>query len=150
MGDIAVSVEIDAPVDRVWRALEPIETHSDWMADAESIEFLTNQRRGVGTEFIAHTRIGPIRLADKMVITSWEPGQRMGVRHEGLVSGSGDLLLEAIDLGRRTRLRWEESLSFPWYFGGRIGEVVGGRAVLGPIWRRNLQRLARLIDDDTP
>ena len=35
MPGIRVSIELDAPVDRVWAVVEPIELHVDWMADAE-------------------------------------------------------------------------------------------------------------------
>ena len=59
------------------------------MADAESIRFLTEQTRGVGTRFECVTKVGPIRLTDRMEITEWEPGRSMGVRHDGLVTGTG-------------------------------------------------------------
>ena len=34
------------PPAEVWRVLEPIESHVDWMADAEIIRFTTDQTRG--------------------------------------------------------------------------------------------------------
>lgn len=144
MADIGVAADIDAPVDRVWSVIEHIDRHIDWMADAESIEFHGDQRRGTGTAFTCVTRIGPVRLRDEMTITDWEPGARMGVRHEGVVTGVGALLLDPIDIGRRTRVRWEETLDFPWYLGGVLGEQPG-RLVLGAIWRSNLGRLRDLV-----
>lgn len=146
MRSIRVSIEIDLSPDDLWAILEPVERHVDWMADAESIEFTSEQTRGVGTEFICVTKVGPIKLDDRMEITEWEPGRRMGVRHDGLVSGSGAFQLEPIDLGRRTRFVWAESLKFPWFLGGPIGELVGVPIVLGAIWRRNLRRLKQLAE----
>lgn len=146
MRSIRVSIEIDLTPAELWAILEPVERHVDWMADAESITFTSEQTRGVGTEFICVTKIGPIKLDDRMAITEWEPGRRMGVRHEGLVSGSGAFELEPIDFGRRTRFIWAESLKFPWFLGGPIGEFVGVPIVLGAIWRRNLRRLKRLTE----
>jgi hypothetical protein len=130
----------------VWAVIEPVERHVDWMADAEAIRFETDRTRGVGTRFVCDTKVGPITLQDRMEITEWAPGERMGVRHTGIVTGSGVLALEAIDLGRRTRFTWTEELTFPWYLGGRLGEVVGGQFVMRQIWRRNLRALKRIVE----
>jgi Polyketide cyclase / dehydrase and lipid transport len=146
VGRITVSTELDATTDEVWSIVEPIERHVDWMADAVAIRFDTDQTRGVGTSFACDTQVGPIRLTDQMEITEWEPGQAMGVRHTGIVTGSGTFTLEAIDLGRRTRFTWSEELHFPWFLGGRLGEVVGGQLVMKSIWRRNLRELRRIVD----
>jgi carbon monoxide dehydrogenase subunit G len=145
MGKINVSIELDATPDEVWQIVEPIERHVDWMADAEAIHFEGEQRRGVGTRFVCDTKVGPIRLQDRMEITEWEPGRRMGVRHAGIVTGTGVFELTPIDLDRRTRFTWSEDLRFPWFLGGRLGELVGGQAVMRSIWRRNLRSLARLV-----
>lgn len=145
MGRISVSIEIDATPDVVWSTIEPIERHVDWMADAEQITFEGEQRSGVGTRFVCITKVGPIRLADEMEVTVWEPGRRMGVRHSGLVIGEGVFELTPIDLDRRTRFTWTESLQFPWFLAGRLGELAGGDWLLRIIWQRNLQRLDRLI-----
>ncbi len=155
MSDVTVSIDLDATPGEVWRVVEPIERHVDWMADAVSIRFETDQTRGVGTEFLCDTKVGPIRLTDRMEITEWMPAVdadgttdaqigRMGVRHTGIVTGSGVFTIEPIGAG--TRFTWSENLEFPWYLGGRLGEIVGGKLVLGRIWRRNLQALRRVVD----
>ena len=146
MASITVSVEIDATTERVWEVVEPVERHVDWMADAVAIRFTGEQTRGIGTTFECDTKVGPITLVDKMEITDWAPGERMGVRHSGVVTGSGHFTLEPIDLGRRTRFTWTEELVFPWWLGGPIGALVGGRVVMGAIWRRNLRTLARIVE----
>lgn len=146
MARLAVSVEIAAPPAAVWDVIESVEDHVDWMADAVAIRFESEQHRGTGTSFLCDTKIGPIKLVDRMEITEWEPGVAMGVRHIGLVAGSGRFTLTPIDVGRRTRFAWEESLRFPWWLGGRLGEVVGGRLVLRRIWRANLRRLQHLVE----
>ncbi|MGI9645450.1 MAG: SRPBCC family protein [Ilumatobacteraceae bacterium] len=164
MSNVTVSIDIDASPATVWAAVEPIEDHVDWMADAVAIHFEGEQRRGVGTTFLCDTKIGPIRLTDRMEITEWVPavdagkgeGDRdrgrgidgaMGVRHSGLVTGSGVFSLEPVGSeGVRTRFTWTEQLDFPWFFGGRLGEIVAARLVLGPLWRRNLSGLKRLVE----
>jgi polyketide cyclase/dehydrase/lipid transport protein len=143
---VTVSVDITASPTQVWLIVEPVEDHVDWMADAVAIRFESEQERGVGTTFLCDTKIGPITLTDRMEITEWVPEHRMGVRHSGIVTGEGVFTLEPLAGGTRTRFTWTEALEFPWYFGGRLGEVVAGRFVLGPLWRRNLKRLKALIE----
>ena len=145
---IVVSTEIDATPARVWEVVEPVERHVDWMHDAVAIRFVTEQTRGAGTEFLCDTKVGPIKLVDRMEITEWVPGEVMGVRHTGLVTGVGRFTIEPIDLGRRTRFTWAEDLTFPWWMGGPIGAWVGGKVALRPIWNRNLRNLKRLVETD--
>ncbi len=143
---ITISVEIDAPPARVWKIVEPVEHHIDWMHDAIAIRFTGEQTRGVGTEFLCDTRVGPIKLVDRMEITEWTPGEAMGVKHTGIVTGDGRFTLEPIDLARRTRFTWTETLTFPWWLGGPLGALVGGKLVLRPLWKRNLGNLRRLVE----
>jgi hypothetical protein len=147
MGRIQVSIELDATTEQVWDVVEPVERHVDWMADAVAIHFQTDQTRGVGTKFLCDTKVGPITLQDHMEITVWEPGRRMGVAHTGIVTGSGVFELEPIDLDRRTRFTWTEELRFPWFLGGRLGELVGGQFVMKQIWKRNLRELQRIVSE---
>jgi hypothetical protein len=149
MGHIRVGIELDAPPSRVWDVVEPVERHVDWMADAVAIRFETDRTRGVGTRFLCDTKVGPITLTDRMEITQWDPGRAMGVRHTGVVTGTGVFTLEPIDLGRRTRFTWTEDLRFPWFLGGRLGELVGRQLVMKAIWRRNLRALQRLVESTT-
>src|SRR5207342_774019 len=92
---IHLCTTIGAPVDGVWATVEDISTHTEWMADAESIEFVTEQRRGVGTEFDCRTRVGPLTTVDRMRVTEWEPGSVMGIEHRGVVTGTGRFTLRA-------------------------------------------------------
>ena len=105
---VSVSVIIDASAKEIWASLEDVGSHVEWMADAESIEFTTDKHTGVGTAFTCVTKVGPIRLTDLMTITEWEPASVMGVRHSGLVTGTGALHAEGaprradpVLLGRR-------------------------------------------------
>jgi hypothetical protein len=145
MSHIQVSIDINAPVSRVWEVVEPVERHIDWMADAVAIRFQTEQTRGVGTKFFCDTKVGPIKLVDVMTITAWEPNAVMGVTHTGFVTGTGEFTLTALS-ETTTRFTWTESLVFPWWLGGPIGAIVGGQIVMKAIWRRNLRKLKKLVE----
>ena len=140
MPGITVSTIIDAPPRVVWASVRDIGSHVGWMADAEAIRFTSRRRTGVGTTFECDTRVGPLTLTDVMEVTSWVERREMGVRHTGVVTGTGRFTLRRAR-GGRTRFTWEERLVFPWWLGGRVGGVVGAR-VLKQIWKGNLRRLA--------
>lgn len=145
MPGILVETLIDAPPAEVWADVRHIARHVEWMHDAESIVFTSDTTEGVGTTFDCATRVGPLRLTDRMEITEWEPDAVMGVRHVGVVEGTGRFTLTPVAGGARTRFAWEEDLRFPWWMGGPLGALVGGQ-VLRLIWRRNLKLLASRFD----
>ncbi|MFM8868154.1 MAG: SRPBCC family protein [Ilumatobacteraceae bacterium] len=144
MALIQVSIDIVATPERVWEVVEPVERHVDWMADAVAIRFVGSQTRGVGTAFLCDTKVGPLRLTDRMEITEWEPGKVMGVRHVGIVTGTGKFTITPTGSG--TRFEWIEELIFPWWMGGPLAGIVGGQLVMKAIWRRNLRELKKIVE----
>ncbi len=145
MARIRTRIDIDATPAAVWRAIERVESHVDWMDDAVAIRLTSAVKKGVGTTFDCDTRVGPFRLTDRMAVTQWRPRRSMGVRHVGLVAGSGRFTLRR-RRGGRTRFAWDERLSFPWFLGGPVGAVVAV-PVLKRIWRRNLANLKALVEN---
>jgi uncharacterized protein YndB with AHSA1/START domain len=141
---IEVSVMIRAPLEAVWAAAADLESHVDWMADAESITFITARRRGLGTRMEVATRVGPLRTKDVMEVTEWIDRRRIGVRHTGLVTGEGAFALQEID-PLTTEFTWRERLGFPWYLGGSLTAWLA-IPVLRAIWKRNLTRLRRQLE----
>ena len=136
---VRVSVDIPAPRDEVWEDVSEIASHIEWMADAEHIELLTEQRSGPGTEIEVATKVGPFRTSDLMTFTEWQPPATMAVEHRGLFTGFGRFSLDPID-AETTRFTWEEVIRFPWYTGGPVAAAVA-QPILRRIWRRNLRRL---------
>ena len=137
--EIKVSIDVPAPIDEVWADLAKLETHAEWMRDAEAIEFLTEQRQGAGTRIRVPTRVGPLRTVDEIEFTAWEAPHRMAISHEGKFSGTGEIALAETATG--TLVTWREAVRFPIAFGGRLGELVAA-PILRWIWKTNLERLA--------
>jgi hypothetical protein len=140
--EIELCTEIPAAPDEVWAVVEPIRTHTRWMADAERITFVGTQMEGVGTEFECLTKIGPLRTTDRMRVTEWNPGVAMGIEHRGAVAGRGRFTLEATPDG--TRFCWREALTFPFWMGGPVGERAA-KPVFERVWRANLARLRAFV-----
>jgi uncharacterized protein YndB with AHSA1/START domain len=141
---IKVCTLIEAPPARVWEIVEAIERHTDWMADAERITFVTPSTRGVGTAFDCLTRVGPVRLNDRMTVIEWDAGRSIGIEHRGIVRGAGRFTIAKRRHGR-TRFCWHERLRFPWWMGGFVGERVA-KPVLRKLWRGNLERLKDIAE----
>lgn len=142
MAHIRIKQQIDAPVTDTWRHLADLASHATWMRDAVSIEFVTEQKSGVGTTMRVPTRVGPLRTIDLIEVVSWSPEERIGVVHRGLVSGVGEFQLSHDDRG--SVVVWEEALTFPWWWGGPITAWLA-RPVLRWIWKGNLRRLAGVV-----
>ena len=140
-------VGLAASPERVWAELADLASHSEWMGDAETIEFVTGQTTGIGTRMRVPTRIGPLRSVDLMTVVEWEEGRSIGVEHVGAVAGVGRFQLRPSATG--TELTWTEVLRFPWWMGGRWGAWLA-RPVLRRIWRRNLERLRRRVEVSAP
>ncbi len=114
------------------------------MADAESIEFISDRTSGIGTRIRVRTRVGPLRVDDEIEFTSWRPSSEMAVQHLGRIGGTGEFLLE--ETGGGTLVTWVEALEFPWYFGGRLGLTVA-RPALRRAFASNLHNFAALVVD---
>ena len=141
MPRIRVSTTLPAPPAAVWASVSDLASHVDWMADAESIRFTTRRRAGVGTAMEVATKVGPFRLTDVLEVTEWRPRRAIGVRHAGIVGGTGRFTLRRRWLRPgTTRFTWEERLVFPPWLGGPLGAAVAA-PVLREVWRRNLGRL---------
>ena len=147
MARIKVSTVIDASPAEVWEEVRHIDRHVDWMTDAAAIRFTSRSREGKGTTFECDTKFGPLKLTDLMEVTAWRTGRTIGVRHVGLVTGTGAFTLRAVrrSKGARTKFTWEENLVFPWWMGGPVGGVVGGR-VMRLVWKRNLRALKHILE----
>ncbi len=146
MSRIRVSTVIDASPGQIWDDVKDIASHVAWMEDAIAIRFTSPRTSGVGTTFDCDTKVGPLRLRDRMEVTEWRPRRVMGIRHVGAVTGTGRFTLRRRRRpGGGTRFSWEERLEFPWWMGGPVGAEVGA-TVLKLIWRRNLANLKRRIE----
>jgi len=139
---IEVSVHISAPIEQVWSRLSDLSSHSQWMAEAESIEFVSDRQEGLGTVMRVMTKVGPLRTADILEVTEWTAPTSIGIVHRGVVRGSGRFELSPLAGG--TRFTWSEVFSLPWSLGGSLGELVA-KPVLRAIWRHNLQRFSEVF-----
>jgi len=141
---IETSIIINKPLDTVWQEVKVMENHVNWMEDAVKIDILSENNSGIDTKMNVLTKVGPIKLTDIITVTEWKEKESIGVIHEGIVTGEGIFYLKALNESQ-TEFKWEETLKFPVYLGGAIGEFFGGY-VLRYIWKKNLKNLKEIIE----
>ena len=124
--DLTVTIDIDAPVQRVWDAVVDWDNQGDWMLGTQ-VRGTVQSGVGVGGGLEAFTGVRGIGFLDTMEITAWDPPHRCDVRHTGrLVRGTGVFEVLALPGGQRSRFVWQESLEPA---AGRRGP---GRLAAGP------------------
>lgn len=140
---IRTSIEIEAPIERVWAAVADVERQTEWMPDLKAIRLTTPPPIGLGTRGIGQVRVLGIALDDPVEVTAFEPPTRYAIRHEGLVKGGGEIRLAPGAGETTTIVVWEETL-IPPVFPHLGGLVI--RFVFEPIFKRDLERLAALVE----
>jgi hypothetical protein len=143
MTRIVTAAQIAATPLAVWQVASNLAAQPEWMHDAVAIRFVSPQTSGVGAVLDCDTRIGPIRLTDRMVVTHWVERREIAIRHQGLVSGTGRFTIEPDRAD--TRFTWSEDLRFPWWLGGPVAGAAA-RPVLAALWRRDLRKLRMLAE----
>ena len=140
---LEMSETMPGPPEVVWHLITDWEHQDDWMLEASDFVVLSDFREGVGMEAEATVKIGGIKTRDKVRVTAWEPGKRLGIAHEGWVSGSGDMFLTKLG-GDRTHLYWREELYPPLGFAGALG-ISAFKPIMYRIFKRDLKVLAGLV-----
>jgi uncharacterized protein YndB with AHSA1/START domain len=139
---IRTAVTVAAPIERVWAVLADIERQPEWMHDLKSVRLTTPGPTGVGTRGVGRVQVFGIAVEDPVVVTAFEVPSHFAIRHEGLVTGGGDIRLAETADGETT-VTWDETLVAPLF--PHLGEVVLSM-VFRPVFQRDLDRLAAMVE----
>jgi len=94
---------------------------------------------------LATTKIGPLKLADTMVITEWEPHMKIVVEHTGrVILGKGVFNVKEIS-DDETEFLWQEITPIPFGQLGKIGFFIV-KPILNTMFGMSLKRLKRNIE----
>jgi len=126
---IAISLKINAPIQKVWDSLAQWEKQGEWMLQTK-VWVTSEITHGVGTSINAFTGVGRIGVLDSMTVTSWQPPHTCDVLHTGkIIKGTGRFHLREIT-SETTIFDWSEEVIAPrilflamlpaLYFGVRI------------------------------
>jgi uncharacterized membrane protein len=139
---IRTSVEIAAPIDRVWAILADIGRQPEWMHDLRSVRLTTPPPVGAGTRAVGRVQVFGLGVEDPVEITAFDAPHHFAIRHEGLFTGSGDIRL-ATEPDGMTSVTWDESLISPLL--PHLGALLLA-LVFRPIFQKDLERLAGLAE----
>lgn len=144
--EFALSVEIAAGIEEVWKEMVAWKDQSEWML-ATRVYDDESSPEGVGHKLKAYTGIAPRRITwlgvmDHMVVSVWEPPTFCRVEHVGtIIKGYGTFTLVALD-ENRTRFDWFEEIKAPAIVLAVIkpGVLIGVKLSLARFARRFVNR----------
>jgi uncharacterized membrane protein len=137
------SVEIAAPVRRVFEYVDDFSTTRDWMYGLSKIEPVTEQLRGVGAQYDGVMKVG-VPLKARIVCTAWEQDRLLE-----LTSVKGIETTQRwtfTDLGDdRTRVEAWISFTLP---GGPAGKAIASavKPVVGIAVKHSSEALVRNVE----
>lgn len=141
------------PPDLAWAALTDLAEHTH---DAPFTDVVVPASGLVlGAEVVAWTRLGPLAVADRMLVTALDPGRRLRLVKVGrLLHGWADItVLPDPEAPGAARVEWVEELWLPGLrrvtrpVGDRLGPVLFERVVDG-VLDRATARVAGARDRD--
>jgi hypothetical protein len=109
---IAISLKIDAPIQKVWESLAQWDKQGDWMLQTK-VWVTSEITEGVGTSINAFTGIARLGVLDSMTVTSWQPPHTCDVVHTGkIIKGTGRFHLVEVSADT-TLFDWSEEVIAP-------------------------------------
>ena len=144
VGRISVAIDIDAPPEAVWRVVEPVEDHVDWMATRRRSASPPSRREAWATTTVVDTKVGPLHVSDHMTITEWVEGEVIGVEHTGVVTGRAATLRRTGKAARRSAGTRTSTSRGGWAGWWARPSAAGSSS---RVWRRNLQALKHLVEE---
>ena len=109
---IAISLKINAPIQKVWDSLVQWEKQGEWMLQTK-VWVTSEITEGVGTSINAVTGVGSFGVLYSMTVTSWQPPHTCDVLHTGkIIKGTGRFHLREIT-SDTTIFDWSEEVIAP-------------------------------------
>lgn len=150
MPELILTVDVDAPAERVFAAVVDWGRQGEWMLGTD-VQAVGGPAQGVGGRLAARTGIPlpggrHLGVLDTMVITGWEAGRKVDVRHTGrVVRGTGTFEVVPRGEGSSTFV-WSEQLDLPLGALGRLGWPLVRPAFVAGV-RLSLKRFAAFARD---
>jgi uncharacterized protein YndB with AHSA1/START domain len=134
MARFSASIDVAAPVERVWERMTDWPAHARWIP-LTTVRVTSARSDGVGATFVARTGVGMIGFDDPMEVVEWTPpeGGRPGYirvqKHGRVVLGWAGFEVAA-GPGAGSRVRWTEDVQVaPVLLTRPVGRLIeiGGR-----------------------
>lgn len=141
-------IHVDAPREAVWDVLNDPSRIPQWLTGARKVEFISDSRRGPGTQWRQTEIYGPVVVVRVMELTEGER-PRFAVM-ESVTRPRLELAIALDDAERDervgTRLSVEVGYELPYGSFGKAAEPALGDFVGKTIARRSAERLKRMVE----
>lgn len=137
------SVEVDAPVDKVFAYVDDHTHTKDWMFGLARIEPVTDQLRGVGAQYDGVMKVG-VPLKARVECTAWEQDRYIEIRTVKGIHTTQRWTFTDLG-GDRTRIEAWVSYTLP---GGPAGRAIASavKPVVGTAVRHTSVALVRNVE----
>lgn len=138
---------IARPVETVWAYVADPRRERDWFAAAVGRELLNDEPLGKGSRFRRVDRFLGKTVDTTFEVTEYDPPNRIGnTVMSGEVSGTDEVLLEAVEGGTRVAFK-AETVGFGGLF-GKLADPVAARMITR-VLRSSLANLKELVEAES-
>ena len=124
---LTFSITIHADQQTIFNYVADWEKQSDWILFT-TVKKLANTAHQQKPMLLATTKFGPLKFVDTMIVTDWQPYDRIVVEHTGrIILGKGVFTIHKIS-DNSCEFVWQEITPVPF---GSIGRA--GLAVIKPL-----------------
>lgn len=141
---LTFSIAIYANPQKIFEYVSNWEKQSDWIlfTKVKLLQGTPNQKDSL---LLAVTKFGPLKVADTMIVTDWEPYERIVVEHTGrIVFGKGIFTIKNISKELST-FTWQEITPILFGFIGQFGLVLV-KPVINIVFGKFLMKLKDNIE----
>jgi uncharacterized protein YndB with AHSA1/START domain len=156
MARFTSSVDVAAPVERVWRRLTDWPAHGRWIP-LTTVRVTSARPDGVGAVFLARTGLGPVGFDDPMEVVAWSPPER-GAPGRCRVEKRGRVVLGWAEFevaervagagaAARSTVHWTEAVEIaPAWLTRPAGRLIAAVGRVG--FERALRAMARELEQE--
>lgn len=148
MGDVvAQSIEIEAPIERVWDVVMDPRRLGDWVTIHEEVLDLPEGELHQGARFGQRMKLKGVPLKVRWEIVEWEPPTHALYLGEAAAGAKARILYDFAGRDGVTAFDYENEFELP---AGKVGKLAGRafNALSGDREaRRSLERLKELLED---
>lgn len=148
MGDVvSQSIEIDAPIEEVWKLIMDPERLGDWVTIHRSVSDVPAGELVEGSRFRQEMRLKGVPLKVRWEVIEADAPNSARWRGEAGAGASARISYALSEVDGRTRFDYENEFELP---GGKVGKLAGrafNAATGDKEARKSLQALKEVLDD---
>lgn len=141
---LSFRIEINATSQVIFEYVSDWERQSEWILFT-TVKLVSRTPDHQNSTILAVTKLGPLKVADEMTVTEWQPYERIVVEHTGqVVKGKGVFTVSSASKDTCI-FTWQEVVPVPFGFIGQIG-LVFAKPLMHAVFGKSLAKLKDNIE----